>query len=64
MAAKLLTQFKQRIAELKLIPAGGGCFELTLDGDLIYSKLQTGTFPDEGSMAQAVADRLQQLAAR
>ena len=44
---KLLKEFKQRIKDLKLIPGGGGCFELSVDGDLIYSKLQTGTFPDE-----------------
>ena len=58
MAAALLTHFKQKIAEFKLIPAGGGCFELAVNGELIYSKLQTGTFPDEGAMADAVADRL------
>jgi selenoprotein W-related protein len=32
---------------LKLIPSGGGCFELTAGGELIYSKLKTGKFPDE-----------------
>jgi selenoprotein W-related protein len=30
-----------------LIPASGGCFELTVDGKRIYSKLETGKFPDE-----------------
>jgi selenoprotein W-related protein len=33
---------------LKLIPAGGGCFELSVNGEVMYSKLQTGRFPDEG----------------
>ena len=32
---------------LTLVPAGGGCFELEADGVLLYSKLQTGEFPDE-----------------
>lgn len=58
MAAALLTQFKQKIGELKLVPAGGGCFELSVGGDLVYSKLQTGAFPDEGAMADEVAKRL------
>ena len=58
MAAKLLTTFKQKIVELRLIPSGGGCFEVSIDGELVYSKLQTGEFPDESAIEQAVADRL------
>jgi selenoprotein W-related protein len=40
------------------VPAGGGCFELSADGELLYSKLQTGTFPDEQAMLDLVAKRL------
>jgi selenoprotein W-related protein len=39
---------KERVKSLELIPSSGGCFELTVDGQLVYSKLQTGQFPDEG----------------
>ena len=58
MTAKLLVALKQRVESLRLIPSRGGCFELAVDGDLLYSKLKTGTFPDEDTMVQAVADRL------
>ena len=58
MTTKLLTAYKQKIRELKLIPAGGGCFELSINGDLIYSKLKTGKFPDEQAMLEAVGARL------
>jgi selenoprotein W-related protein len=54
----LLSTFKQQIKDLKLTPAGGGCFELSVDGDLIYSKLKTGKFPDEKAMIDAVDGRL------
>jgi selenoprotein W-related protein len=47
LATKLLTTYKQKIDELKLIPSKGGCFELKINGDLVYSKLQTGKFPEE-----------------
>jgi selenoprotein W-related protein len=47
LAGKLLETYKQKIRDFKLIPSGGGCFELSLNGDLIYSKLKTGEFPDE-----------------
>jgi selenoprotein W-related protein len=58
LAAKLLTEYKQRIKDLKLIPEGGGCFELSLNGELLYSKLKTGQFPDEGAMLAEVGKRL------
>jgi selenoprotein W-related protein len=54
----LLTAYKQQIQDFKLIPAGGGCFELSLNGDLIYSKLKTGKFPDEQWVVDAVGSRL------
>ena len=58
MTDKLLGAFKQQIRDLKLIPAGGGCFELSVDGELIYSKLATGQFPDEKWVLDAVESRL------
>ena len=59
MTTKLLTTFKQQIRSLTLVPKSGGCFELSLDGDLVYSKLQTRQFPDEKWVIDAVASRLQ-----
>jgi selenoprotein W-related protein len=58
LTTKLLTTYKQQIKDLKLVPAGGGCFELTVDGDLVYSKLKTGQFPDEKAMVEAVGKRV------
>jgi selenoprotein W-related protein len=58
LTTKLLNTYKQRIGELKLIPSGGGCFELSLNGDLLYSKLKTGKFPDEQWVIDAVGARL------
>ena len=49
--AKMKVKFdKQKIKDLKLIPAGGGAFELSVDGELLYSKLKTHQFPDEQKM--------------
>jgi selenoprotein W-related protein len=44
---KLLPELKRRVARYQLEPADGGRFEIFLDGELVYSKLQTGAFPDE-----------------
>ena len=58
MAAKILQEFKQRIAGFELEPSNGGCFEITIDGQLVYSKLKTGELPSEAEMAKAVLNRL------
>ena len=58
MTGKLLGTYKQKIKDLKLVPAGGGCFELSVNGELIYSKLREGKFPDEQKMLEAVGSRL------
>jgi selenoprotein W-related protein len=58
LTSKLLTTYKQQISDLKLIPAGGGCFELSINGDLVYSKLKTGKFPDEEWAVEAVGKHL------
>ena len=58
MTSKLLSAYKQKIKQLTLIPVGGGAFELSLNGDLIYSKLKTGKFPDEQWDLDAVGARL------
>jgi selenoprotein W-related protein len=58
LAARLLTEHKQKIEALELQPSGGGCFELSADGKLIYSKLKTGQFPDEEAMVSQVGKLL------
>jgi selenoprotein W-related protein len=35
------------VKQYTLIPGTGGCFEIKVNGELIYSKLKTGEFPDE-----------------
>ena len=58
MAAKILTQYKQKLQGLELEPSSGGCFELTMGGNLVYSKLETGQFPDEDEIVAEVGKRL------
>ncbi len=58
LAEHLLSNFKQNVSTLELEPAAGGCFEVTADGDLLYSKLATGEFPDEAEIERAVSARV------
>jgi selenoprotein W-related protein len=58
LTAKLLERFKRQLAAVELVPSGGGCFEVEIDSDLIYSKLKEGDFPDEDQIVGQVAQRL------
>ena len=51
-------QYKQQISSLELQPDKGGCFELTVGEELIYSKLETKEFPDEEQMIAEIGNRL------
>ncbi|QVL29965.1 Rdx family protein [Telmatocola sphagniphila] len=58
MTSQILKRFKQKIQELKLIPSGGGCFEIKLDDQLIYSKLKLGKFPNEPDILKVIENHL------
>ncbi len=64
MAESLVTTFRppvgqpHPIEELLLIPSGGGCFEVVVDGDLIYSKTATGKHTDNETIVEMVRERI------
>jgi len=40
-----MNEFSWDISGIQLLPGTEGAFEITFNGDLIYSKKQTGEFP-------------------
>lgn len=42
----ILDHFRANIKEIQLITSSGGVFEVTVNGEKIYSKKETGVFPD------------------
>jgi len=58
LADQLVRTFKQKIAELTLLPSDGGRFEVKVNDELIYSKLATGQFPDNATIEGEVRSRL------
>jgi selenoprotein W-related protein len=58
----LLTTFKQHVQELKLVPSRGGCFEITVNGELLYSKLKEKQFPDEQWVIETLNARMKKKA--
>jgi len=41
-------------AEIELIKSSGGVFEISRNGQLIYSKKETGSFPEESDIVQSL----------
>jgi len=40
--------------EIKLIPGGGGVFDVEVDSQRVYSKHATGRFPNQGEVLEAI----------
>lgn len=54
MAAELLDQFEAEIETLTLIPSDGGKFEISVNDQLLYSKLQTRRHAEPGEVSDLV----------
>jgi selenoprotein W-related protein len=57
LTEKVLVDLKRDVEHLKLIPSGGGCFEVWVNDEQIYSKLATGEFPDEETLLEDIRGR-------
>lgn len=50
LADKLLSNYKNEISSVELIPSSGGVFEVSKDANLIFSKKELGRFPDDNEI--------------
>jgi len=50
-----LKGYERRIREVALVPSTGGAFEVSVDGNKVYSKLETGRFPDERALIKELS---------
>lgn len=51
-AEELFNHFFRNIEKMELIPSSGGAFEVSVNGERVYSKLETGIFPDTKEIIQ------------
>ncbi len=56
MAQELLTTFNTDLSSVALVPGTGGIFEVRLNGAVIYSRKETGRFPESKELKQLVRD--------
>ena len=57
LEVELKNNFPQ--ADILLISSGGGVFEISLNGDLIFSKKALNRFPESGEIKKLIMDRLE-----
>jgi selenoprotein W-related protein len=50
----LLKEFEPEIESLTLLPSDGGRFEFSINGELLYSKLQTHRHVEPGEITRTV----------
>lgn len=58
MVDRLLEEFEHHITSFGLIPSRGGVFEVVVDGDLVYSKKETGEHAEYEHVAGPIRSRL------
>ena len=46
----LLSNYQHVITDLRLVMGGSGVFDVTVDGELLYSKKQTGRHAEDGEV--------------
>jgi selenoprotein W-related protein len=56
LADELLKNFEPQIESLTLVPSDGGRFEVSVNGQLVYSKLQTGRYAEPGEISGMVQE--------
>ncbi len=51
--------YEEKIESLKLIPATGGKYEVSVNGKLVYSKMATGRHANPGEVEKLVGEVIQ-----
>lgn len=59
VAEEILHDYHPQVESVTLVPSSGGVFEVSVDGELIYSKKQTGRHAEEGEVRRLFGERLQ-----
>jgi len=54
----VLTELGTRIDAWTLVPGGGGVHEVEVDGELVFSKKETGRHPTAEEVVAAIRERM------
>lgn len=60
MAAEITKQFEEDLGSVTVVPSDGGRFEVTVDGELLFSKKELGRHAEPGEVVDLIGDWLEQ----
>ena len=55
--ADILKQYEDKVKTISLIPGKGGVFEVVVDGELVFSKIELGRHAEPGEVARLLGGR-------
>jgi selenoprotein W-related protein len=58
MAQELLTTFEEELGGVTLKPGTGGVFQVSVEGEIVWSRKSEGRFPDIKELKQRVRDKV------
>ena len=58
LAQELLSTFADDLGRVSLVPASGGTFHISCDGEQIWERKRDGGFPEAKELKQRVRDRI------
>ena len=58
LAQEILTTFSEDIGEVALQPGNGGILEIRLNDELIFSRKESGRFPEAKEIKQLIRDQI------
>jgi len=58
LAQELLMTFAGELGEVALVPGVGGVFDVSVDGEVIFSRKTQGRFPESRELKQLIRDRI------
>ena len=53
-----MDRYKRKVGKFILVPSDGGKFEVTVGKDLVWSKQETGEFPDDLALAKVIDGKM------
>lgn len=54
----MLEEFEHDVSEVVIVPSSGGVFEVTLGGEKVFSKKESGRHPEYEEILRVVRERL------